>query len=259
MSFKVQCLRSTPWSAPSFIPPLEARTSRADTGVTQSARRAAADGGARSARKPHPAHRATSAAIWLRVLPPILGFALLVADLGAGGAAKQHRLPVAGRDLASRRVSVFSDPFYSKGPNDQGIGWNVLLVAAARRHRLRPGGAGRHPARLRDRPLRVPRAHGRRRSSACCGRCRRWPGCRSACWCSRAPTRRRSGPSSSARIWPMIINTAVGVQRVPQDYLNVARVLNLSEWKVFTQDPVPRGAALHADRRAPRRSASPGW
>ena len=28
-------------------------------------------------------------------------------------------------------------------------------------------------------------------------------------------------------IWPMIINTAVGVQRIPQDYLNVARVLNL--------------------------------
>jgi nitrate/nitrite transport system permease protein len=34
-------------------------------------------------------------------------------------------------------------------------------------------------------------------------------------------------------IWPMIINTAVGVQRVPQDYLNVARVLDLSEWKIF--------------------------
>jgi nitrate/nitrite transport system permease protein len=30
-------------------------------------------------------------------------------------------------------------------------------------------------------------------------------------------------------IWPMVINTAVGVQRVPQDYLNVARVLSLSE------------------------------
>ena len=26
-----------------------------------------------------------------------------------------------------------------------------------------------------------------------------------------------------------------GVQRVPQDYLNVARVLRLSEWKVFTK------------------------
>jgi nitrate/nitrite transport system permease protein len=31
----------------------------------------------------------------------------------------------------------------------------------------------------------------------------------------------------------MIINTAAGVREVPQDYLNVAKVLNLSEWKVF--------------------------
>ena len=36
-------------------------------------------------------------------------------------------------------------------------------------------------------------------------------------------------------LWPMIINTAVGVRQIPQDYLNVARVLNLSEWKVFTK------------------------
>ena len=36
-------------------------------------------------------------------------------------------------------------------------------------------------------------------------------------------------------LWPMIVNTAVGVRQVPQDYLNVARVLNLSEWKVFTK------------------------
>jgi nitrate/nitrite transport system permease protein len=36
-------------------------------------------------------------------------------------------------------------------------------------------------------------------------------------------------------IWPMVINTAVGVQRVPQDYMNVARVLQLSEWKILTK------------------------
>jgi nitrate/nitrite transport system permease protein len=36
-------------------------------------------------------------------------------------------------------------------------------------------------------------------------------------------------------IWPMIINTAVGVQRVPTDYMNVAKVLNLSEWKILTK------------------------
>jgi nitrate/nitrite transport system permease protein len=40
-------------------------------------------------------------------------------------------------------------------------------------------------------------------------------------------------------IWPMIINTAVGVTRVPQDYLNVARVLDLSEWKVLTRVLLP--------------------
>jgi nitrate/nitrite transport system permease protein len=34
-------------------------------------------------------------------------------------------------------------------------------------------------------------------------------------------------------IWPMVINTAIGVQRIPQDYLNVAKVLDLSEWNVF--------------------------
>jgi len=36
-------------------------------------------------------------------------------------------------------------------------------------------------------------------------------------------------------IWPIILNTAVGVQRIPQDYLNVARVLNLPESKVVTK------------------------
>jgi nitrate/nitrite transport system permease protein len=36
-------------------------------------------------------------------------------------------------------------------------------------------------------------------------------------------------------IWPMIINTAMGVRQLPQDYLSVARVLNLSEWKVITR------------------------
>jgi hypothetical protein len=50
-------------------------------------------------------------------------------------------------------------------------------------------------------------------------------------------------------LWPMIVNTAVGVRQIPQDYLNVARVLNLSEWKIFTRSS-SRGAALHAHRRA---------
>ncbi len=40
-------------------------------------------------------------------------------------------------------------------------------------------------------------------------------------------------------IWPIIINTAVGVQRIPQDYNNVARVLQLSRPKYFLKILLP--------------------
>jgi bicarbonate transport system permease protein len=34
-------------------------------------------------------------------------------------------------------------------------------------------------------------------------------------------------------VWPILINTAVGVRQIPQDYNNVARVLRLSRKKYF--------------------------
>jgi nitrate/nitrite transport system permease protein len=37
----------------------------------------------------------------------------------------------------------------------------------------------------------------------------------------------------------MIINTATGVQQVPHEYLDVARVLRLSEWTVFRRILLP--------------------
>ncbi|MGA1283512.1 MAG: nitrate ABC transporter permease [Prochlorothrix sp.] len=36
-------------------------------------------------------------------------------------------------------------------------------------------------------------------------------------------------------IWPIVINTAMGVQQLPQDYRNVSRVLQLSRWTYFTE------------------------
>lgn len=50
-------------------------------------------------------------------------------------------------------------------------------------------------------------------------------------------------------LWPMIINTAVGVSRAPRDYMNVARVLNLSEWRIFSRlmriaDPTRRTVVM---------------
>ncbi|MEO8100066.1 MAG: nitrate ABC transporter permease [Acidobacteriota bacterium] len=40
-------------------------------------------------------------------------------------------------------------------------------------------------------------------------------------------------------MWPTVINTMHGVQAVPQDYLNVAKVLRLSRWKTLTKILIP--------------------
>jgi nitrate/nitrite transport system permease protein len=55
------------------------------------------------------------------------------------------------------------------------------------------------------------------------------------------------GPSDAAALftiavcsmWPTVVNTAVGVRKVPQDFLNVARVLKLSRGKTLFKVLVP--------------------
>jgi nitrate/nitrite transport system permease protein len=43
-------------------------------------------------------------------------------------------------------------------------------------------------------------------------------------------------------IWPVIINTAVGIRNIPQDYRNVARVLRLNQAEFFWRIMVPAAA-----------------
>lgn len=43
-------------------------------------------------------------------------------------------------------------------------------------------------------------------------------------------------------IWPIIINTSVGVRNIPEDYRNVARVLQLNGWENFTRIMLPAAA-----------------
>ncbi|WP_407681462.1 nitrate ABC transporter permease [Pseudomonas mangrovi] len=43
-------------------------------------------------------------------------------------------------------------------------------------------------------------------------------------------------------IWPIIINTAVGIRNIPQDYRNVARVLQLNSIEYFTSIMLPAAA-----------------
>ena len=172
-------------------------------------------------------------AVWMRVLPPVLGIGLLVLLWELISIRSSSGFP-APLETFRQAVQVFSDPFYRKGPNDQGIGWNVLssLQRVALGFGLAaavgiPAGfmIGRftflsrmvNPLISLLRPV-SPLA-----------------------WLPIGLMVFKGANLAAiwtifiCSIWPMIINTAVGVQRVPSDYMNVARVLNLSEWKIFTR------------------------
>src|SRR5574343_590871 len=62
---------------------------------------------------------------WLAVIPPVLGLAVLVLIWQAIASAGNSGIPKPAATWA-QAVKLFSDPFYSNGPNDQGIGWNIL-------------------------------------------------------------------------------------------------------------------------------------
>ncbi len=172
----------------------------------------------------------------LKILPPVLGLALLVL-VWQIIAVKNSAFP-SPAVTAAEAARLFADPFYSKGPNDQGIGWNILAS-------LKRVAVGFGLAAVVGIPL-----------GFMVGRFKFLAGMFNPVISLLKPVSplawlpigllvfKAADPAAIwsifiCSIWPMIINTAVGVQRVPQDYMNVARVLNLSEWKIFTKILLP--------------------
>ena len=165
------------------------------------------------------------------LLPPLLGlglFILLWAMLSQGN----ETLPGPIKTWHSA-VALFSDPFYQKTPNDQGIGWNIL-------NSLGRVGVGFGLAALIGIPLgfMIGRFDFLNKMTAPIVSMLR-PVSPLAWLPIGLLVFKAANPAAIwvifiSSIWPMIINTAMGVRQLPQDYLNVARVLNLSEWKVFT-------------------------
>lgn len=186
--------------------------------------------------KPKPRAPRDWRGFWLRVLPPVIGLSMLA---GVWGLLTMNSTtfptPAATFDSA---VHLFADPFYRKTPNDQGIGWNVL-------NSLQRVAAGFGLAAAVGIPLGF--LLGRftfldRMVSPLVSLLR--PVSPLAWLPIGLLVFKSANPAAIwtifiCSIWPMVINTAVGVQRVPQDYLNVARVLNLSEWQVITRILLP--------------------
>jgi nitrate/nitrite transport system permease protein len=170
--------------------------------------------------------------IVMAVLPPILGLAMLVL-IWQLIALNTSTFPTPEVTL-KEAIKLFSDPFYRNGPNDQGIGWNVLAS-------LQRVAMGFGLAALVGIPLGFMIGRFDFLSRMFSPIISILKPVSPLAWLPIGLLVFKSANPASiwaifiCSIWPMIINTAAGVQRVPQDYMNVAKVLNLSEWKIFTK------------------------
>ncbi|MES2368722.1 MAG: nitrate ABC transporter permease [Pseudomonadota bacterium] len=170
--------------------------------------------------------------LFRNAIPPLLGMLLFV---GLWGLISHSIKNIPGPyETWISAVELFSDPFYNNGPNDQGIGWNIL-------NSLYRVGMGFGAAALVGIPLgfMVGRFDFLNRMLSPIISILR-PVSPLAWLPIGLLVLQKAEPASIwvifiSSIWPMVLNTAAGVQRIPQDYLNVARVLNLSEFKVFTR------------------------
>ena len=189
-----------------------------------------------------------------RPLPPLLGWECCC---WPGQLAAMHSkgfpTPLSTLDSA---LTLFADPFYQDGPNDMGIGWNVLAS-------LQRVAVGFGLAALAGIPL-----------GFLIGRSLFFARMFNPLIALLRPVSplawlpiglllfQKAEPASSwtifiCSIWPMVINTAEGVRWIPQDYLNVARVLQLSEWTVMRKILFP--AVLPAVLTGVRLSIGIAW
>lgn len=172
-----------------------------------------------------------------RWFAPIMGMALLVGvwALLTQGEGRSFPTPAQTFDAA---VALFSDPFYRNGPNDQGIGWNLL-------NSLQRVGMGFGLAALVGIPLGFALGRSAWLAAMINPLIALLRPVSPLAWLPigllvfQAANPAAIWTIFICSIWPMIINTAVGVQRIPQDYLNVARVLQLPGWTVFTRILLP--------------------
>ena len=185
---------------------------------------------------PAPAQPAKAPIDWtgwaMKILSPVAGLALLV-GIWALLTMKSTTFPTPLQTWDAA-VALFSDPFYSNGPNDQGIGWNIWFS-------LKRVAMGFGLAALVGIPLGFIIGRSQIISSMLNPIISLLRPVSPLAWLPIGLLVFKSADPAAiwtifiCSIWPMIINTAVGVQRVPEDYLNVAKVLNLSEWKIVTK------------------------
>lgn len=179
---------------------------------------------------------ATAKRVFEWLLPPMTGL-LIFAAIWATVSALTQGLPGPVKTWQSA-VELFADPFYINNPNDMGIGWNIL-------NSLKRVATGFALAAVVGIPMGFVIGRYAFMSRMAAPIISLLKPVSPLAWLPIGLlVFKAANPAAIwvifiTAVWPMIINTAVGVSKVPQDYMNVAKVLNLSEWKIVTKILLP--------------------
>lgn len=175
-----------------------------------------------------------------RVVPPLVMLALLLVVWEMLCSKPSATLP-APTKIWSEARDLIVDPFFVTGPQDVGLGWRVLV--SLERVAIGYGLAGIIGIALGtivgqsvwamrglDPIFQVLRTIS------------------PLAWLPISLAAFRDSQPSAifvifiTSVWPIIINTAVGIRNIPQDYRNVARVLRLNHFEFFTKIMIPSAA-----------------
>ncbi len=184
--------------------------------------------------------RARAAHVAGVVLPPLLTLALLGLAWQVLCSAPGSSLPPPSKVLKDTH-ELITQPFYDNGGNDKGLFWHLLasLKRVALGYLLAAGagialgvlvGSSKWAMRALDPLFQVLRT------------------IPPLAWLPLSLAAFKNGQPSAifvifiTAIWPIIINTAVGIRNIPQDYRNVARVLRLTGFEYFTTIMLPAAA-----------------
>jgi nitrate/nitrite transport system permease protein len=160
--------------------------------------------------------------IAVAVIPPlvVLAISLLVWQLATDKPDSALPSPL---KIWSDANDLIVSPFFVYGPQDIGLGWRVLTLGAV-------VGQSVWAMRGLDPIFQVLRT------------------VPPLAWLPISLAAfRDSGPSAVfvifiTAVWPVIINTAVGIRNIPQDYRNVAEVLRLNPLEYFWRIMIPSAA-----------------
>jgi len=175
-----------------------------------------------------------------RVLPPLIMLALILVVWELLCSKPTATLP-APTKIWKEAYDLIVDPFFVAGPQDIGLGWRVLT--SLQRVAIGYGFAGIIGIALGtiigqsvwamrglDPIFQVLRTIS------------------PLAWLPISLAAFRDSQPSAifvifiTSVWPIIINTAVGIRNIPQDYRNVALVLRLNHFEFFTKIMIPAAA-----------------